>query len=115
MAFRRSEYPPEWKAIRQRILARAGNQCEGCIHYPDCRAANHQPHPVTGSRVVLTISHWPDCDPMNCADDNLAARCQRCHLSIDRPHHLRKQKEKRVRKAMRRQPPLPFSLDEHEV
>lgn len=33
-------YPRDWKQIRARILARAGNRCEGSPAYPDCRAPN---------------------------------------------------------------------------
>ena len=52
-----SKYPPDWKDIRERILKRSGHKCEGSPSYPDCRAINHQPHPITGSNVVLTIAH----------------------------------------------------------
>jgi hypothetical protein len=38
--------------------------------------------------VVLTIAHL-DHTPENCADDNLRAWCQRCHLRYDQEHHQR--------------------------
>jgi hypothetical protein len=76
---------PEWLAIRGRILARAGNCCEGNSLFPECRAENGKPHPETGSRVVLTIGHV-DQDEGNNADENLKAWCQRCHNAWDRPH-----------------------------
>lgn len=45
-------YPKNWPAISKRIrFERAGNRCEAC------GAENYQPHPETGSRVVLTIAH----------------------------------------------------------
>lgn len=78
----RHRYPPDWQMIRAAILARAGNRCEGSPLWPDCRAANAQPHPVTGARVVLTIAHL-DHTPENCAADNLRAWCQRCHNAYD--------------------------------
>jgi len=79
------EYPPNWKEIRERILARAGNKCEWC------GAKNLERHPVTGSRVVLTIAHLDrDKHNWNVADDRLAALCQRCHLNYDREYHLKK-------------------------
>lgn len=81
-------YPADWQEIRQRILDRAGNRCEGSPDYPDCRADNYRPHPVTGSPVVLTIGHL-DHVPEHCADDNLRAWCQRCHLTYDRDHHAK--------------------------
>jgi len=108
MAFNKQDYPPEWQEIRARILARAGNCCEGSPLYPDCRAKNHEPHPVTGSQVVLTISHYPDPNKANCDDANLAANCQRCHLSKDRPHHLAVQRRNRQAKRDRIQPRLPL-------
>ena len=73
---------PEWQAIRARILDRAGHRCEGSPVYPDCRAENYQPHPVTGSHVVLTTAHV-DQDPSNNNPDNLRAWCQRCHNTHD--------------------------------
>ncbi len=72
----------EWKALRAAILQRARDRCEGGPAYPDCRAANHEAHPVTGSRVVLTIAHL-DHDPGNSHPDNLRALCQRCHNTHD--------------------------------
>jgi hypothetical protein len=48
----RGRYPADWPAISRRIrFERAGNKCE------QCGATNHAPHPVTGSRVVLTVAH----------------------------------------------------------
>ncbi len=87
-------YPANWRAISTRICERAGNRCEGSPDYPDCRAANGEPHPDTGSRVVLTVAHL-DHTPEHCADDNLKAMCQRCHLHYDRHHHARTRYETR--------------------
>jgi hypothetical protein len=74
----RSRYPADWRHISARIRERAGNKCEWC------EASNGEPHPVTGSKVVLTVAHL-DHQPENCADDNLAALCQRCHNRYDAP------------------------------
>ena len=71
---------PEWLAIRQRILARARHRCEG----RGCGVRNHEAHPVTGSRVVLTIARL-DQDPGNNAGNNLRALCQKCHNAWDAP------------------------------
>jgi hypothetical protein len=38
--------------------------------------------------VVLTVAHL-DHTPENCADDNLRAWCQKCHLTYDAAHHAR--------------------------
>ncbi len=82
----RARYPRDWKAISSRVRERAGNCCEGAPGiYPDCRAENGQPHPVSGSRVVLTVAHL-DHQPENVADENLMAMCQRCHNTYDIAH-----------------------------
>jgi 5-methylcytosine-specific restriction endonuclease McrA len=74
----RSRYPKNWPAISRAIRERAGNRCE------ECGAENGQPHPTTGSRVVLTCAHL-DHQPENCASANLRAWCQKCHNAYDAP------------------------------
>jgi len=93
MPFDRKRYPHNWEEIRIKILARAGNRCEGTPQFPDCRAENHKPHPVTGSRVVLTIAHMENEDPQDCRPENLRALCQRCHLTYDAGLHSRHARE----------------------
>ncbi len=99
MPMDRSRYPPNWEEISHRIrFVRAGGRCEGSPRYPDCRARDGQPHPVTGSIVVLTTAHLgtekPDGTPgdkhdkMDCREENLRAWCQRCHLAYDRADHV---------------------------
>ena len=83
----RGLYPANWKSeIRPTILERAGNRCEGSPLYPACNARNGFAHPVTGSRVVLTIAHL-DHNPAHCEYSNLRAWCQRCHLAYDAAYH----------------------------
>ena len=77
---------PDGGAQCAATLARARHRCEGSPAFPACRAANHQPHPETGSRVVLTIAHL-DHDPTHNEPDNLRAWCQRCHVTFDALHH----------------------------
>lgn len=78
----RALYPKDWKAISLRIRTeRAGGRCEFCRS-----AINGQPHPVTGSKVVLTVAHL-NHDPADCRDENLAAMCQKCHLTYDAGLH----------------------------
>ncbi len=72
-----SKYPKNWKTvIRPDILKRAGNKCE------QCGALNYTAHPVTGSKVVLTIAHI-DHDTTHNDYANLRAWCQRCHNTHD--------------------------------
>lgn len=86
----------EWKAFRASLLERAGNKCEGTPLRPECRAENGQPHPETGSKVVLTIAHmdWDEshADPTRCR-----ALCQKCHNGWDMPH--RQKNAARTRRA----------------
>lgn len=123
----RRRYPPNWKAISLSIRRdRAKGRCEclgecGVGHGPGpdiysreiyrefnevamltpgrCDAWNTELHPVTGSRVVLTVAHL-DHTPENCDPTNLRAMCQRCHLAYDREHHAKTRAENKRRKAV---------------
>jgi hypothetical protein len=70
-----------------------------------CLAMNRAPHPVTESRVVLTVAHL--CE-RGCVDApagkakcgnraHLLAMCQRCHLRLDQIEHQRN--ARRTRRA----------------
>lgn len=85
------EYHPKWTLIVRLINKRSGGRCEGSPHYPDCRVKNYEPHPVTGSKVVLTTAHL-DGDKDNNRFDNLRHLCQRCHLRHDLGHHIMNRK-----------------------
>ncbi len=65
-----SQYPTDWPAIARRIKDAGGWICERCKH----------PHDVASAHV-LTVHHL-DGNKANCADWNLAALCQRCHLTV---------------------------------
>lgn len=81
-----ADYHPRWKLLSRIIrFKRAENRCE------ECGAENYQPHPVTGSKVILTVSHQ-DHNKANNRDSNLKALCQRCHLRHDRAHHVENRK-----------------------
>ena len=103
---RRRLYPPPavWRRIRAQILARAGNCCEGSPAFPGCRAPNGEPHPVTGSRVVLTIAHL-NHRPWENQPGNLAALCNRCHLFHDRWLHAENRRLRRAEAAEERGAP----------
>ena len=96
---RRALYPKDWKALSLSTRQRAGWRCEGSPGvYPDCRAANGMPHPVTGSKVVLTVAHL-DHDETSADPANLMAMCQRCHLTNDRQHHAKNAAASRRRRS----------------
>ena len=77
-------YPNDWKA-RSRFVRfyKARNHCEWC------KAENGQPHPATGSKVVLTVTHVYDHRPEAASLLNLAALCQRCHNRHDAKRRFR--------------------------
>ncbi len=85
----RARYPKDWKDISRRIRHdRAKGKCEWCP------AVNGEPHPTTGSKVVLTVAHL-DHQPENCSEENLAALCQKCHNTYDAPERARGIRERR--------------------
>ncbi len=104
----RARYPKDWRNISLRIrFDRAEGRCEcdgRCGHEHEggrCAALHGKLHPVTGSRVALTVMHL-DHVPEHCADENLLAGCQRCHLAYDAEHHAanRRDRLERERRAM---------------
>ena len=103
-------YPPDWPAIAWRIKEATGWRCERCHHpaegpwkmsdmahavlvahasyeldqapFPGRAACDDLcTHPNNGKQRMLTVHHL-DLDKSNCADWNLAALCQGCHLTI---------------------------------
>lgn len=104
----RDRYPADWPEISRRIRherAEGRCECDGRCGRPAhrldigrCQAVNGQRSPLTGSRVVLTVAHL-DHTPENCADDNLMAMCQGCHLSYDRDHHAETRARVRAEEA----------------
>lgn len=120
--------PKEWKAIRERILERAGHACEcvgecGVEHSGGrCGAPNRTT--IVRSKVATTF-FWrchdgcslclggdPECrsvhvvlttahldhDPSNNDEANLRAICQFCHLRYDRHEHAKNAADTRARK-----------------
>jgi hypothetical protein len=83
----RARYPKDWK-LRSRFVRfyRAKGRCEwcGCEH--------GKPHPVTGSKVVLTVAHVFDDRPEASNLLNLAALCQKCHNGHDARQRRRKER-----------------------
>lgn len=112
----RARYPADWRAISLRIRTRAGNRCEvdGCsvpngalivrdrrdpfkweFHSHSGTCCGEDCHSVV---VVLTCAHL-DHTPENCADDNLKAMCQRCHLTYDAKQHASVARATRERRS----------------
>lgn len=96
MAFDRTKYPPYWKIFSRYIREeRAQNKCEKC-------GIENGAINARGSTVVLTTAHL-DFDGGICQcrriygrkcarPDHVMAMCQRCHLALDRPYHIKKRR-----------------------
>lgn len=117
-----ARYPVDWATVVvPRIRARSGNKCERCgvpngaVGYRDCggffvlgtgqdadwKAGDVFDDGTKVIRIVLTVAHLHDPDPANCADDNLAHLCQRCHNIHDAPMRAQHAREtRRARKAL---------------
>lgn len=122
----RKLYPANWKEIRARILERDGHRCKFCgvenhdwgmrevvgenkgVFIVGGKTADEaadelyrflgEDSPYRLIQIVLTIAHLHDMNPANCADDNLAALCQRCHNAHDREYRQRNAKATRAAK-----------------
>lgn len=89
-----ARYPKNWKTeIVPSIRRRSRGQCEctgqcGETHDGNllgrCEAWNGEEHPITGSKVVLTVMHL-DHQPEHCEPENLLHGCQKCHNRYDAP------------------------------
>jgi hypothetical protein len=85
----KDRYPAEWPLISLWVRVCAGWRCEWCD------AVQGEPHPRTGSKVILTVAHVDNPAPEDVRPGNLRALCQACHLGHDRKHHLTVQAENR--------------------
>jgi hypothetical protein len=78
-----ARYPENWREISDSIrFGRAKGKCEK----KGCEAVHLQPHPLTGSRVILATAHLNHI-PEDNRPGNLMAMCQRCHLLYDWWYH----------------------------
>jgi predicted HNH restriction endonuclease len=80
-------YPSNWKDISWQVRCRGGWRCE------ICDAEHGKPHPVTGSKVVLTVHHL-DFNVKNNLEYNLISVCQRCHHRLDKRWRAWKRRQK---------------------
>ena len=112
-------YPTDWKEIRAEILERAGNRCEFCgvennsIGYRDGDKFYELPNSHQSDldsednrwkiiKIVLTIAHLdhnPENNGVKGRRRNLAALCQKCHLTYDARHHAKNARKTRDTKT----------------
>ena len=97
-------YPADWARRRRFIIQyRANNRCEWCS------AENGEPHPDTGSMVVLTLAHVWDKAPESASLLNLACLCQRCHNRWDAQDRRMSRARRRLARLLQAgQLPLPW-------
>lgn len=87
----RDRYPREWKAMVALAGKRSGGRCEcdgkcGQQHPRGrCEAVNREPHPDTGSIVVLTLAHEHGVPLEETSIARMFHACQRCHNLYDAP------------------------------
>ena len=87
----KARYPKTWKAMVAQAAARSGGRCEcdgkcGQAHEGGrCDAINRQPHPQTGSIVVLTLAHEHGVPLEETDIARMFHACQRCHNRYDAP------------------------------
>lgn len=87
----RNRYPKDWKKRSYFVrFVRGRGQCEWC------GAKHGDPHPVTGSIVVLTTAHVFRHDPEASELLNLAGLCQLCHNRHDAKMRQRRRRERRI-------------------
>lgn len=113
-----SKYPKDWKQTRASILEREGNRCKFCgvengsvridgdrVVAPDSADAFYAAEDWSAgigpkpSKIVLTVAHLHNPDPMDCRAENLAALCQRCHNRLDMPMRQSNARKTRATKA----------------
>lgn len=100
MPMQRDRYPDNWEEISDHIrFERAEGRCEWVDADGRCEARHLGPHPLTGSRVILTTAHM-DHDPINNDETNLKALCNLHHLRYDALHHARNAAETRRQKKI---------------
>lgn len=90
-------YPPGWQKFSAQIrFLRAQGRCEctgqcGLHRHPKftrrCIEINHEPAHFANGKVVLTVAHLCQCNPICLNPAHVIAACQRCHLRIDRFTH----------------------------
>ena len=86
-----ARYPKNWKDMVACARERSGNRCEcdgkcGIEHEGGrCNVENGELHPVTLSKVVLTLAHEHGVPLEETSIERMFHACQRCHNRYDAP------------------------------
>lgn len=92
-------YPSNWQAFSRYIrFERAQGRCE-CLgqcglhrtHPGPRRCVERDRQPAQWARgiVILTVGHLCQCEPLCAEESHCRALCNRCHLRVDIPLHMR--------------------------
>lgn len=123
MPFDRSRYPKDWKDITLRIKERDGWKCKFCgLRHGQLGYRTDSGQFVSATpweaymrgkrlvRIILTTAHLgtphkdgtpgDKHDKMDCRDENLAALCQKCHITFDIREHVVNASRTRERKRV---------------
>lgn len=80
----KGRYPANWNEIARGIKDAADWVCQHCGM--QCRRPGE---PFDTHRRTMSVAHYPDPDPANCAPENLHALCSGCHNRLDAPMRAR--------------------------
>lgn len=104
MPMPQSHYPPGWTLFSIQIrYGRAHSRCEctgQCgLHRNQtilrrCTELNHRAAHYAHGKIVLTVAHLCQCNPICLNPAHVIAACQRCHLRIDRFLHARHRQQR---------------------
>ena len=116
----RAKYPKTWRAMVAQAHRRSGGRCEcdgkcGLSHAGGrCDATNGEPHPRTGSLVVLTLAHEHGVPLEETSIDRMFHACQQCHNKYDAPMRaagIRERKEAERRRILDKAGHLQFEYE----
>ena len=100
-------YPQGWQAFSRMIrFERAQGQCEctglglcglHCTHPGPRRCVERDGQPAIWAKgtIILTVAHVCLCEPLCMEESHCLACCNRCHLRIDIPLHMKHAAETR--------------------
>lgn len=106
------KYPKGWKYFSYWIrFFRAKGRCEctsecGLHLNGRCTEIHGNNAQYANGVICLTVMHLCKCNPICMNERHVKAACQRCHLRVDVPLHMKNSRDTRARKRLERQPQL---------
>ena len=113
-----AQYPEGWYEFSQQIrFDRAGGRCE---YEGECGLHQTNPGPrrcteihgawadFAAGRIVLTVAHLCQCEPLCAISEHVKAMCQRCHNRVDIPFRAKHRATTHARKKAGNSKSFPF-------